>query len=149
MLKSFASSFGQWAAIATVTICGFLFFASHKKDVALAEVSLRLVKQVLGDKLGDKGNALFDIWIEGLDAIKNNSTDSTEEMIEAFVKAIETKFKASGQSISSDEDAIIRDAATTTVQMFALKGTPTTMAVKSLSLNNVKIVEKEQKYGTH
>lgn len=93
------------------------------------ESSLLKVKGLLGDRLGSKGSLIFDIWLDGLNAIKDGDfTD--QEMLDEFMKII--KMKASSVApLNKEEEAVVEEAAQMTIS--SLNGQKNKIAVQILS----------------
>lgn len=82
----------------------FLFFyARSNKPVSETITSLELVKVFLSNALGKKGEAILDIWIEGLRKIEDGEF-SSEDAVDQFVRFIKLGAAQRGLELT-EEDA--------------------------------------------
>lgn len=77
---------------------------------------LKDVRSFLIEKLGPKSGQIIDVWIEGLDVVKDGNL-SEEEMVQEFIKII--KLRAASVDLQQDDNQIVEDAARMTIQSLA------------------------------
>lgn len=129
LIENYLSIYGWWILFALGTVLSFSYLAGRQKQINSVESSLLKVKGLLGDRLGDKGSLIFDIWLDGLNAIKDGDfTD--QEMLDEFMKII--KMKASSVApLNKEEEAAVEEAAQMTIS--SLNGQKNKIAVQILS----------------
>lgn len=129
LIEYFLSIYGWWILFALGTILSFSYLAGRRKQINSVESALLKVKGLLGDRLGSKGSLIFDIWLDGLNAIKDGDfTD--QEMLDEFMKII--KMKASSVApLNKEEEAVVEEAAQMTIS--SLNGQKNKIAVQILS----------------
>jgi len=77
---------------------------------------LKEVKGFLILKLGPKAGKIIDVWIEGLEAIKDGIL-TEEEMVTEFIKII--KMRASSVELKKEDEKVLEQAARMTIQSLA------------------------------
>ena len=83
--------------------CAVLFFyARSKAPISETISSLELVKVFLSNALGQKGEAILDIWIEGLKKIEDGEF-SNEDAVEQFVRFIKLGAAQKGVELSEQD----------------------------------------------
>jgi len=129
LIEYYLSIYGWWILFALGTVLSFSYLAGRRKQINSVESSLLKVKGLLGDRLGSKGSLIFDIWLDGLNAIKDGDfTD--QEMLDEFMKII--KMKASSVTpLNKEEEAVVEEAAQMTIS--SLNGQKNKIAVQILS----------------
>lgn len=81
----------------------FLFFyARTNKPVSETITSLELVKVFLSNALGSKGEAVLDIWIEGLRKIEDGEF-SNDDAVDQFVRFIKLGAAQKGLELSEQD----------------------------------------------
>ena len=96
----------------------FLFFyARTRGGVAETITSLELVKVFLSNALGDKGEAILDIWIEGLKKIEDGEF-SSEDAVDQFVRFIKLGAAQKGVELSEQDTEKIELLVLTTLEKF-------------------------------
>jgi hypothetical protein len=96
----------------------FLFFYSRTRGrVAETITSLELVKVFLSNALGDKGEAILDIWIEGLKKIEDGEF-SSEDAVDQFVRFIKLGAAQKGVELSEQDTEKIELLVLTTLEKF-------------------------------
>lgn len=114
--ETFLSIYGWYILIGLGFIIFLYFIAPYGWAVYLMQQKLKSVKSFLTAKLGPKAGQIIDVWIEGLDAVKDGHL-SEEEMVREFIKII--KLRAASVDLKSSEDEIVEEAARMTVQSLA------------------------------
>ena len=129
LIEYYLSIYGWWILFALGTVLSFSYLAGRRNQINSVESSLLKVKGLLGDRLGSKGSLIFDIWLDGLNAIKDGDfTD--QEMLDEFMKII--KMKASSVApLNKEEEAAVEEAAQMTIS--SLNGQKNKIAVQILS----------------
>ena len=77
---------------------------------------LKDVRAFLVEKLGPKSGEIIDVWIEGLDVVKDGHL-SEEEMVQEFIKII--KLRAASTDLVQEDDMAVEEAARMTIQSLA------------------------------
>lgn len=99
---------------------GFIIFlyylAPYGKAVISMQKKLKEVKGFLILKLGPKAGKIIDVWIEGLEAIKDGIL-TEEEMVTEFIKII--KMRASSVELKKEDEKVLEQAARMTIQSLA------------------------------
>ncbi len=96
----------------------FLFFYARTRGrVAETITSLELVKVFLSNALGDKGEAILDIWIEGLKKIEDGEF-SSEDAVDQFVRFIKLGAAQKGVELSEQDTEKIELLVLTTLEKF-------------------------------
>lgn len=107
--------YGWWILLAQGTVIVFYLLAQHVYLIATIQTKLNFIKSYLEKNLGDKSGEVIDIWIKGLELIKDGNF-TEEEMIEQFINII--KIKTEAQKLSTEEQKVIKSAVELTVQSF-------------------------------
>jgi len=107
--------YGWWILLAQGTVIVFYLLAQHVYLIATIQTKLNFIKSYLEKNLGDKSGEVIDIWIKGLESIKDGNF-TEEEMIEQFINII--KIKTEAQKLSTEEQKVIKSAVELTVQSF-------------------------------
>jgi len=107
--------YGWWILLAQGTVIVFYLLAQHVYLIATIQTKLNFIKSYLEKNLGDKSGEFIDIWIKGLESIKDGNF-TEEEMIEQFINII--KIKTEAQKLSTEEQKVIKSAVELTVQSF-------------------------------
>lgn len=95
-LRAFAGSAGQ-LALGGITLAvlgvgyvfGLKFLSKNARDARFLTVILRMAKSLLSERLGERGNAVFDALLSGLAAIQSGefSQDTIAEQLTQFIKS--------------------------------------------------------------
>jgi len=110
--------YGWWILLAQATVIVFYVLAQHVYLIATVQTKLNFIKSYLEKNLGDKAGEIIDIWIAGLESIKDGNF-TEEEMIEQFMNIV--RIKTSANKFSLEENKIINSAIEMTIQSFTNK----------------------------
>ena len=110
--------YGWWILLAQATVIVFYVLAQHVYLIATVQTKLNFIKSYLEKNLGDKAGEIIDIWITGLESIKDGNF-TEEEMIEQFMNIV--RIKTSANKFSLEENKIINSAIEMTIQSFTNK----------------------------
>lgn len=110
---------------AAVTVTAMYFFNKNKTDTNYIKTALAVLHTIFGDKLGSKADAVFDIWIECLDKVKNG-TWTQEQMLTEFFRIIE---ETGPVQLTDTEVADIKQLTDTSVKLLSVKGDISLMSV--------------------
>jgi hypothetical protein len=130
-LISLVSAYGLLAVIGVVAVASMLFLRKHQADIKYAEAALKLIKELLGSKLGSKGDAVFDLWIDGLHAVKNGDFKNADA-VDEFVKFIKLNAKTKAIDLSADEVTAVQSVAIQSVDLVRLNASTTSKAVSNI-----------------
>jgi hypothetical protein len=117
LLTSFLSLYGWVILLALGTVIALYYLAPYGFAAIKMQTALKQVRGYLASKLGEKAASIIDIWIEGLDAIKDGNF-TEEEMIEEFIKII--KLRAATVTLTAEDEKAVEEAARMTIQ--SIKG---------------------------
>jgi hypothetical protein len=110
------SIYGWYILLALGTIIFLYFMAPYVSSVIYVQKKLKKVRTFLTIKLGPKAGQIIDVWIEGLDAIKDG-VFTEEEMVREFIKII--KLRAASVDLTGEDDKALEEAAQMTIQTIA------------------------------
>jgi hypothetical protein len=96
------------------------FVARANSPVSETITSLELVKVFLSNALGKKGEAILDIWIEGLRKIEDGEF-SSEDAVDQFVRFIKLGAAQKGVDLSEEDTEKIELLVLTTLEKFVSK----------------------------
>ena len=96
------------------------FYARTKAPISDTISSLELVKVFLSNALGQKGEAILDIWIEGLKKIEDGEF-SSEDAVDQFVRFIKLGAAQKGVDLSEEDTEKIELLVLTTLEKFVSK----------------------------
>ncbi len=116
LLETFLSIYGWYILLGFGFIIFLYFIAPYGWAVYLMQRKLKDVRSFLIEKLGPKSGQIIDVWIEGLDVVKDGNL-SEEEMVQEFIKII--KLRAASADLQQDDNQIVEDAARMTIQSLA------------------------------
>ena len=116
LLETFLSIYGWYILLGLGFIIFLYFIAPYGWAVYLMQRKLKDVRSFLIEKLGPKSGQIIDVWIEGLDVVKDGNL-SEEEMVQEFIKII--KLRAASADLQQDDNQIVEDAARMTIQSLA------------------------------
>jgi len=111
-----------------IGVLSLRFLAGHKREVEYAKTALNTIKNMINGQLGSKADAVIDAWLEGIAAIEDGDF-TTQEMVTEFVKFIKIALNDKQVELTPDEEEVVGEAASLTVQMMAVKSKPTKKAV--------------------
>ncbi len=98
-----------------------LFFVARvNSPVSETITSLELVKVFLSNALGKKGEAILDIWIEGLRKIEDGEF-SSEDAVDQFVRFIKLGAAQKGVELSEQDTEKIELLVLSTLEKFNSK----------------------------
>ena len=98
-----------------------LFFIARSKGPITETISsLELVKVFLSNALGEKGEAILDIWIEGLKKIEDGEF-SNEDAVEQFVRFIKLGAAQKGVELSEQDTEKIELLVLSSLEKFISK----------------------------
>ena len=99
----------------------FLFFyAKTRAPISDTISSLELVKIFLANALGKKGEAILDIWIEGLKKIEDGEF-SNEDAVDQFVRFIKLGAAQKGVELTEEDTEKIELLVLSTFEKFVSK----------------------------
>ena len=99
----------------------FLFFyAKTRAPISDTISSLELVKIFLANALGKKGEAILDIWIEGLKKIEDGEF-SNEDAVDQFVRFIKLGAVQKGIELTEEDTEKIELLVLSTFEKFVSK----------------------------
>lgn len=116
LLETFLSIYGWYILLAFGFIIFLYYVAPYGWAVYLMQGKLKEVKSFLIQKLGPKSAPIIDVWIEGLDVVKDGHL-SEEEMVQEFIKII--KLRAASTDLIKEDDEVVEEAARMTIQSLA------------------------------
>jgi len=96
------------------------FLARSNSPVKETITSLELVKVFLSTALGSKGEAILDIWIEGLRKIEDGEF-SSEDAVDQFVRFIKLGAAQKGVELSEEDSEKIELLVLSTFEKFVSK----------------------------
>ena len=96
------------------------FYARAKGPIKDTVSSLELVKVFLANALGTKGEAILDIWIEGLKKIEDGEF-SSEDAVDQFVRFIKLGAAQKGVELSEQDVEKIELLVLSTLEKFVSK----------------------------
>lgn len=116
LIENFLSLYGWYILLALGTIIFLYFLTPYITAVIYVQKKLQKVKSFLTEKLGPKAGQVIEVWIEGLDSIKDGDF-TEEEMVKEFIKII--KLRAASVDLSGEDDKTLEEAAQMTIQSIA------------------------------
>jgi hypothetical protein len=116
LLETFLSIYGWYILLAFGFIIFLYYVAPYGWAVYLMQGKLKEVRSFLIQKLGPKSAPIIDVWIEGLDVVKDGHL-SEEEMVQEFIKII--KLRAASTDLIKEDDEVVEEAARMTIQSLA------------------------------
>ena len=129
LITTALSLYGWIILFALGTVIGLYYLAPYGYAVVKMQVALKRVRGYLVSRLGEKSAIIIDVWISGLDAIKDGKL-TEEEMVAEFIKII--KMRAGNIKFTPEVEEAVEQAARMTVQSINGKKT-NTIAFKMLS----------------
>jgi len=96
------------------------FYARSNAPISETISSLELVKVFLSNALGAKGEAILDIWIEGLKKIEDGEF-SSEDAVDQFVRFIKLGAAQKGVELSEQDTEKIELLVLSTFEKFSSK----------------------------
>ena len=96
------------------------FYARTKAPISDTISSLELVKVFLSNALGQKGEAILGIWIEGLKKIEDGEF-SSEDAVDQFVRFIKLGAAQKGVELSEEDTEKIELLVLSTLEKFVSK----------------------------
>ena len=96
------------------------FIARSKSHITETISSLELVKVFLSNALGEKGEAILDIWIEGLRKVEDGEF-SNEDAVDQFVRFIKLGAAQRGVELSEQDTEKIELLVLSTLEKFISK----------------------------
>ncbi len=153
-MNEFVSNILQQVAIWSVpfiipVLCGVItlgvlkFLVWRKSDVDTMKLHLELVRDIFGKSLGPKADAVFAVWVEGLDRIKDGDL-SHDDMVTELLQFVKAALYGQDISLTPEETETVESATEKSVEMACVKKSSTTQAVK-IMMNDVKIVKLNDK----
>jgi hypothetical protein len=116
LLETFLSIYGWYILLAFGFIIFLYYVAPYGWAVYLMQGKLKEVRSFIIQKLGPKSAPIIDVWIEGLDVVKDGHL-SEEEMVQEFIKII--KLRAASTDLIKEDDEVVEEAARMTIQSLA------------------------------
>jgi hypothetical protein len=116
LIETFLSIYGWYILLGFGFIIFLYFVAPYGWAVYLMQGKLKDVREFLVEKLGPKSGEIIDVWIEGLDVVKDGHL-SEEEMVQEFIKII--KLRAASTDLVQEDDMAVEEAARMTIQSLA------------------------------
>ena len=118
LIETFLSIYGWYILLGFGFIIFLYYVAPYGWAVYLMQGKLKEVRSFLIEKLGPKSGQIIDVWIEGLDVVKDGHL-SEEEMVQEFIKII--KLRATSTDLVQEDNEIVEEAARMTIQSLAGK----------------------------
>jgi hypothetical protein len=112
--------------VALVTIGVMFYISKHKVAVAGIESAIQMVKLIFGNKLGDKADKVFDIWLECLAKVQSGQW-TTQEMLAEFFKIVDSMKDV---SLTTNEKQQVTDITNASVKMLC----DSPVSISSLSI---------------
>lgn len=133
--SGFQHALGEFTAygllIGAVTIA-LKWIGVHKKDAKYAEIAIKLIKSTIGKALGDKADAVFDVWMDALNqAITESSDASTDQIADKVVDRVMSL--KPNMILSTEERGAIHDAAQACVALLKETKKPQVQMMSILS----------------
>jgi hypothetical protein len=123
-----------WLIFAILSLLVMKFISGKKKDARYAALALSLVKNLIGDKLGPKANAVLSVWQDGLKMI-STGTYTDEEMVDEFVKFVkDAAFSKTSTTLTPADLTTVRAAAVTTIGVSKISPEPAKVIVHEMSV---------------
>ena len=141
IVKGFAGALGHWigSAVALVlmgvaVIIGLKYLSKNAKDARFLTVILRVAKSLLAQRLGERGTAVFDALLSGLDSIQDGDF-SQEEMTEELTQFV--KVAVMGKFTLTDADLdTVREVCKTVISFFQPRKDAAPEAVKVMIMQS-------------
>jgi hypothetical protein len=111
------TTFPYWFPIlvAFITVILMKFASKRKENLLYIKATIKVLKSLLGDKLGNKANLIFDDWLECIEKVQNG-TWTQEQMIEEFIHIVN---ELKGVRLTNEEINNIREVTKTSVQILS------------------------------
>lgn len=115
-------------AIGVLSIAGLRFLAGKHQEVQYVKAILISVHELMKGQLGEKAEAVYQAWLQGLEAISDGDFTTTE-MIEALTSFIKIALGKQNITLDSDEESVVVQAASMTAEMMSVSSQSTKKAV--------------------
>jgi len=115
-------------AIGVLSIAGLRFLAGKHQEVQYVKAILISVHELMKGQLGEKAEAVYQAWLQGLEAISDGDFTATE-MIEALTSFIKIALGKQNITLDSDEESVVVQAASMTAEMMSVSSQSTKKAV--------------------
>ena len=115
-------------AIGVLSIAVLRMLAGKHEEVEYAKAILISVHELMNGQLGDKAEAVYQAWLQGLNAIADGDF-TTAEMIEQLTTFIKIALGKQNIALNSDEESVVVQAASMTVEMMSVSSKSTKKAV--------------------
>lgn len=115
-------------AIGVLSIAGLRLLAGKHQEVQYVKAILVSVHELMKGQLGDKAEAVYQAWLQGLEAISDGDFTTTE-MIEALTSFIKIALGKQNVTLSSDEESVVVQAASMTAEVMSVSSQSTKKAV--------------------
>jgi len=115
-------------AIGVLSIAGLRFLAGKHQEVQYVKAILISVHELMKGQLGEKAEAVYQAWLQGLEAISDGDFTATE-MIEALTSFIKIALGKQNITLDSDEESVVVQSASMTAEMMSVSSQSTKKAV--------------------
>lgn len=115
-------------AIGVLSIAGLRLLAGKHQEVQYVKAILVSVHELMKGQLGEKAEAVYQAWLQGLEAISDGDFTTTE-MIEALTSFIKIALGKQNVTLSSDEESVVVQAASMTAEVMSVSSQSTKKAV--------------------
>jgi hypothetical protein len=124
----FLSPAGVVLAVGVLSVAGLRLLAGKHQEVQYVRAILVSVHELMKGQLGDKAEAVYQAWLEGLDAIADGDFTTTE-MIESLTDFIKIALGKQNITLNSSEESVVVQAANMTAEMMSVSSQSTKKAV--------------------
>lgn len=115
-------------AIGVLSIAVLRLLAGKHQEVQYVKAILISVHELMKGQLGEKAEAVYQAWLQGLEAISDGDFTTTE-MIEALTSFIKIALGKQNITLDSDEESVVVQAASMTAEMMSVSSQSTKKAV--------------------
>ena len=100
---------------AGITVGVMQYLSKNKSKLSVVSSAIQILHMLFGDKLGNKANAIFDIWLDCLTKVQNGEW-TEQEMLDEFFRIVSEVEKA---ELTEADKMQITDLTKASIKMFA------------------------------
>jgi len=126
---------GVVLAVGVLSVAGLRLLAGKHQEVQYVRAILVSVHELMKGQLGDKAEAVYQAWLEGLDAIADGDFTTTE-MIESLTDFIKIALGKQNITLNSSEESVVAQATSMTAEMMSASSSKSTK--KAVAMMMVK-----------
>jgi len=115
-------------AIGVLSVGGLKLLVGKQREVEYIKAILKGVHEMLEGQLGDKAEAVYQAWLEGLEAISDGDF-TPSEMINELMRFIKIALGKKNIVLSQEEESVVAQAASMTVDAMSVSAKSTKKAV--------------------